>query len=322
MSKTYFEDLNNLTKSKEKVVTNVLRHIENQSTKKDKFKWGYSILTLIVTGCMFLFIFTQIINNPKHTASEVPILKKDIYDINIKSQLHDRTLTVEEGKFKAFDDTLQLDANYAYALSKGIILTKKEINKKEEEILGNLQELKQDQKKREEFKELLGVLKLSEQQLIDQYLKPQAIKTVAFDRLVSDYYQQHKDAYELHVMTSLEQDAMNYLIKKYPKKIEKLQKVYNVPLKTKEIGNLLKIGMVVAIEDDKFLVVNRASAKELGQLSASQIMKKHNNGTWFPMHNVTKKIKTGDKVQISYNRIQDTFPEVANLINIKILNNK
>lgn len=234
MSKTYFEDLNNLTKSKEKVVRNVLRNIENQSTQKNKFNWGYSIVTLIVTGCMFLFIFTQINNYPKHTANDVPILDKNFYEINIKSQIHQNTLSVEEAKYKAFNDTLQLDADYAYALSKGIVLTENEINKKEEEFLENLQELKQVPKKWEDFKELLGVLKLSEQQIIDQYLKPQAIKTAAFDRLVSDYSKQHKDAYELHVRTSLEQNAMNYLNEKYPEKIANLQRAYNIPKNQKK----------------------------------------------------------------------------------------
>ncbi|MFJ8260509.1 DUF3221 domain-containing protein [Rummeliibacillus sp. NPDC094406] len=322
MNKIDFEDLNNLIKSKEKVVTNVLRHIENQTTKKDKSKWGYGILTLFVTGCMFLFIFTQIIDSQNHTANEVPILEKNIFDINIKSQLHQNTLSVEEAEYKAFYDSLQHDANYAYALNKGIVLTENEINNKEKEFLGNLEELKQDPKKKEEFKELLGFLRLTEQQMIDQYIKPQAIKTAAFDQLVSDYYKKHKDAYELHVITSLEQDAMNYLSEKYPKKIANLQGEYDIPKKSKEMGNFLKIGLVVAIEDDKFLVVNNASDEDLSQLSSNGIVKKHKNGTWFPLHHVKQKIRIGDKVQVSSNRIQDTFPEVANLVSIKLLNNK
>ncbi|MGG0656237.1 DUF3221 domain-containing protein [Rummeliibacillus pycnus] len=322
MSKTYFEDLNNLTESKEKVVTNVLRYIENQSTKKDKFKWGYCILILIVTGCMFLFTFTLIINYPKHTANEVSILDKNIYDINIKSQSHLNALSVEESQYKAFNDSLQLDADYAYALSKGIVLTENEIIKKEKEFMVNLEEMKQDPQSRKDFKEELKFLNLTEQELIEQYIKPQSIKAAAFDRLVSDYYKQHKNAYELHVITSLEQDAMNYLSEKYSKKIANLQGEYNIPKKSKEMGNFLKIGLVVAIEDDKFLVVSNASDEELAQLSSDGIVKKHKNGTWFPLHHVKQKIRIGDKVQVSYNRIQDTFPEVANLVSVKFLNNK
>ncbi|WP_397538386.1 DUF3221 domain-containing protein [Rummeliibacillus pycnus] len=322
MNKINFEDLSNLTKSKEKVVTNVLRHIENQTTKKDKSKWGYGILTLFVTGCMILFIFTQIIDSRNHTANEVPILEKNNFDINLKLQLQQNTLSKDESKYKAFYDSLQLDANYAYALNKGVVLTENEVNKKEEEFLRNLEELKQDPKWREEFRESLKFLKLTEQQMIDQYIKPQAIKTAAFDQLISNHYKQHKDAYELHVKTSLEQDAMNYLSEKYSKKIANLQAKYNIPKKTKELGNFLKIGLVVAIEDDRFLVVNNASDEELAQLSSDRIVKKHKNGTWFPMHHVKQKIRIGDKVQVSYNRIQDTFPEVANLVSIKLLNNK
>ena len=316
------ENLNDLSKSKEKVMSNVLRHIENQPTKKSHFQWGFSILTIVVTGCMAVFLYLQLSSYQQHSASDVPILDKKIFDINIKSQLHLNALSADESKYKAFHDSLQLDADYAYALSKGIVLTENEISKKEKEFMGNLEEMKQDPQSRKDFKEELTFLNLTEQELIEQYLKPRAVKAAAFDQLVSDYYKQHKDAYELHVITSLEEDAMNYLSEKYPKKIANLQRGYNIPKKSKEIDDFLKIGLIVAIEDDKFLVVNQASAKELAQLSADEIVKKHNNGTWFPLHNVTQKLKTGDKVQISYSRIQDTFPEVANLVNIKLLNNK
>ena len=65
-------ELNDIEAMKQRVMHNVVQEIEN-SSPKPKYKWGFVMLTNVLTVCAMLFLFNQLFIVNEHSATPHPI---------------------------------------------------------------------------------------------------------------------------------------------------------------------------------------------------------------------------------------------------------
>lgn len=77
-------------------------------------------------------------------------------------------------------------------------------------------------------------------------------------------------------------------------------------------------GIIVAIEDGRFLVVYGVSKEDIETLEPLEIAIKHNNGAWFTYENLDE-LKVNMEVRVTHDGTEDSLPGYGNAIDVQIL---
>lgn len=331
MNKEDVRVLNDLTESKKRVMTNVVQHLEQREMKKRSWLWQYSVMSIILTVCIGIFIYTQYSGNQEQTASVPTVLDEKF--LNLDPQMDD------DEKQDEFNSFLSMESLFGYAQSKGIKPTQEQVDKELKENLKNneqgivpvneqdyekFKELREKSKKEnaQKFAELLQSLNLSREEYIERYNRPASYKSATIDLLMK-HEKNYYNVIDYSILFLLvERDALNYLEEHYSKEIASLRDKYDIPMKEKKTRS--KQGIVVAIEEHEFLVVSGADESNIGKLSIDEITEKHGNGTWFPLIEVPETLSLGDFVEVNFNKYyryngDNLNIQLANIDSMKIL---
>ncbi|QDQ02924.1 hypothetical protein FOH38_22115 [Lysinibacillus fusiformis] len=314
MSKHGVEVLKDLRESKKRVMTNVVQHIELRQNKKKSWRWQYSVLTIIFTACIGLFFYTQFNETSLVTSQEVEILNED----ELTTMLKFDNGKSKESRNSFFQTLLEINAYYAYALSKGITLDKATID--ESVSKKDLESLTEDT----DFHKTLAKLEITEDEFYEKYLTPINIKAAARNELLQDYYKKYEDSFQLHAYLDVKTQAMDYFTSQYKEKLAYLEEKYQLSSKPSDALNYIKkykTGYIVAIEENRFLVVSGEVEEIIGHLSNEEMINKKQNGVWFPLHAVKEKIAIGNMVSVTYS-LQEPLGQydlVANLDDIEMI---
>ncbi|MFJ7662079.1 DUF3221 domain-containing protein [Lysinibacillus sp. NPDC097162] len=313
MSKYEVEALKDLQASKNRVMTNVVGKIEQRAIPKQSRRWQYSMFTLILTVCIGLFVYAQVNNGDKLSANAVPILDEKIYDMVLQEAIDANES--QESINMTFQTLFELDAYYVYAESKNIKFSEKAIAK---QMQAEREKLVKSYKESAVFKDGLTRLNLTLDEFFDKYYKANALKWFAQAELMKEYYRKYENSYQLHAYFAVKKEAMDYFTAKYGQQIAYLENKYNVS--KPNMSTQYKYGTVVAMEEDRFLVVTGALQEEIGRLSNEEMINKHTNGVWFPLLEVQQKITIGQNVNVTYSlQTQlNQYDFVANLDEIEI----
>lgn len=313
MSKYEVEALKDLKASKNRVMTNVVRQIEQRAIPKQSRRWQYSMLTVILTLCIGIFIYAQIDNGDEISANAVPILNETYYDMIFQDAIE--TNESQESINMTFQSLFELDAYYVYAESKNIKFSEKAIAKY---MQAEREELEKSYKESAVFKDGLTRLNLTLDEFFDKYYKANALKWFAQAELIKEYYLKYENSYQMHAYLAVKKEAMDYFTAEYGQQIAYLENKYNVS--KPNMSTQYKYGTVVAIEEDRFLVVTGALPEEIGRLSNEEMINKHTNGVWFPLFASQQKITIGQNVNITYSLQErlDQYDFVGDLEEIEI----
>jgi len=313
MSKVDVTIIRDLSESKKRVMANVVQHIEQRDNKKRVWRWQYSVISVFFTACIVLFFYTQLQLDNKLllSSNDLPILDED----EMSTMLNAYNPQSEQSRNELFQTMIEMDAYYAYALSKGIDINHKLEDK---ERLMSKQNLEDDH-----FKKNLANLEMSVDEYFEKYIEPFNIKGSARNELLKDYQKRYENSFPLHAYLGVKKEAMDYLTAKYVDRISYLKKKYQFSLDPKDAymsGTKYKTGYVVAIEGDRFLVVSGEVKDLIGYLSNEEIINQKENGIWYPLHEVKEKIIVGNMVSVTYSMQErlGKYGFVANLDEIKI----
>ncbi|GAB0167718.1 YobA family protein [Lysinibacillus sp. CTST325] len=307
MSKVDVRVLNDLTESKKRVMSNVVQHLERREMKKRSWRWQYSVMSVILTVCIGIFLYTQFSGSQEQSASIPTVLDEKLlkFSLEIDPQVKDPKLSSDE-KLE-FESYLQGEALYAYARSKGIVPTQEQVDKELETWI----ELSINENNAK-FTEQLQKMNLTREEYIEQYTKPMTYQFATINSLLEQEKNQYKVEERLMLFFLVKKDALNYFEEHYSQEIAYLREKYDIPVKEK--GSRSKRGLVVAIKEHEFLVVSYADASSIGKLTTDEIVEKHGNGMWFPLIDPPKTLSPGDYVEVKYN--QDLNIEGENIVRI------
>jgi len=313
MSKVDVTVIRDLSESKKRVMANVVQHIEQRDNKKRVWRWQYSVISVFFTACIVLFFYSQLQLDNKLllSSNDLPILDED----EMSTMLNAYNPQSEQSRNELFQTMIEMDAYYAYALSKGIDINHKLEDK---ERLMSKQNLEDDH-----FKKNLANLEMSVDEYFEKYIEPFNIKGSARNELLKDYQKRYENSFPLHAYLGVKKEAMDYLTAKYVDRISYLKKKYQFSLDPKDAymsGTKYKTGYVVAIEGDRFLVVSGEVKDLIGYLSNEEMINQKENGIWYPLHEVKEKIIVGNMVSVTYSMQErlGKYGFVANLDEIKI----
>jgi len=313
MSKVDVTVIRDLSESKKRVMANVVQHIEQPDNKKRVWRWQYSVISVFFTACIVLFFYSQLQLDNKLllSSNDLPILDED----EMSTMLNAYNPQSEQSRNELFQTMIEMDAYYAYALSKGIDINHKLEDK---ERLMSKQNLEDDH-----FKKNLANLEMSVDEYFEKYIEPFNIKGSARNELLKDYQKRYENSFPLHAYLGVKKEAMDYLTAKYVDRISYLKKKYQFSLDPKDAymsGTKYKTGYVVAIEGDRFLVVSGEVKDLIGYLSNEEMINQKENGIWYPLHEVKEKIIVGNMVSVTYSMQErlGRYGFVANLDEIKI----
>lgn len=294
MSNVDVRVLNNLTESKKRVMSNVVQHLEQREMKKRSWRWQYSVMSIILTVCIGLFLYTQFSGGQEQSASIPTVLDEKFLNIYLESDplVKDQKRS-NDVKKQNFESYLQIESLYAYARSMGIVPSQEQID----EQLESLVEVSINQNEAQLAKEL-KMLNLSKEEYIEQYFKPLSYKMAIFNLLMEQEKNRYKDVNKPILYFLVLKDAMNYLEKHYSQEIVALREKFAIPVGEKELHS--KHGLIVAIKEHEFLVVSYANKSDIGKLSMNDIVQKHGNGTWFPLIDAPTTLSLGDDVEVKY----------------------
>ncbi|MGG2106583.1 DUF3221 domain-containing protein [Lysinibacillus pakistanensis] len=313
MSKVDVTVIRDLSESKKRVMANVVQHIEQRDNKKRVWRWQYSVISVFFTACIVLFFYSQLQLDNKLllSSNDLPILDED----EMSTMLNAYNPQSEQSRNELFQTMIEMDAYYAYALSKGIDINQKLEDK---ERLMSKQNLEDDH-----FKKNLANLEMSVDEYFEKYIEPFNIKGSARNELLKDYQKRYENSFPLHAYLGVKKEAMDYLTAKYVDRISYLKKKYQFSLDPKDAyvsGTKYKTGYVVAIEGDRFLVVSGEVKDLIGYLSNEEMINQKENGIWYPLQEVKDKITVGNMVSVTYSMQErlGKYGFVANLDEIKI----
>lgn len=85
-----------------------------------------------------------------------------------------------------------------------------------------------------------------------------------------------------------------------------------------EMEYLTDEGMIVAIEDGRFLVVNGASEEDIETLEPLEIVLKHNKGIWFTYESLDE-IGIGITVRVMHEGTEDSLPGYGEAVEVEII---
>jgi len=313
MSKVDVTVIRDLSESKKRVMANVVQHIEQPDNKKRVWRWQYSVISVFFTACIVLFFYSQLQLDNKLllSSNDLTILDED----EMSTMLNAYNPQSEQSRNELFQTMIEMDAYYAYALSKGIDINHKLEDK---ERLMSKQNLEDDH-----FKKNLANLEMSVDEYFEKYIEPFNIKGSARNELLKDYQKRYENSFPLHAYLGVKKEAMDYLTAKYVDRISYLKKKYQFSLDPKDAymsGTKYKTGYVVAIEGDRFLVVSGEVKDLIGYLSNEEMINQKENGIWYPLHEVKEKIIVGNMVSVTYSMQErlGKYGFVANLDEIKI----
>lgn len=294
MSKADVRVINDLSESKKRVMTNVVQHLEQREMKKRSWCWQYSVMSIILTVCIGIFLYTQFSGSQEQSASIPTVLDEKFLNFYLEtdSRVNDQKRS-NDAKKQNFESFLQTESLYAYAQSKGLVPTQKQID----EQLESLVEVSVNQNEAK-LAEQLQMLNLTKEKYIEQYIKPLSYKLTIISSLLEQEKSQYKDVNRWILYFLVMKDALNYLDKHYSQEIVALREKFDIPVGEKELHS--KQGIIVAIKEHEFLVVSYADASDIGKLSIEDIVKKHGNGTWFPLIDAPTTLSLGDDVEVKY----------------------
>ena len=318
MSKMDVTVIRNLSESKKRVMANVVQHIEQRDNKKRAWRWQYSLITIVFTACIGLFFYSQLQFDNKLllSSNELPILDED--EISIMLNVYNPQS--EQSRNAFFQTMIEMDAYYAYALSKGIEINEELIDKNRRISKRDFENQLED----EHFNNSLASLELTLDEYFEKYIEPLNIKEIARNELLKDYQKRYENSFPLHAYLGVKKEAMDYLTAKYPDKIAYLKKKYQFSIDPKDAyvsDTKYKTGYVVAIEEDRFLVVSGEVKDLIGHLSNEEMLNQKENGIWYPLHEVKDKIAIGKMVNVTYSMQErlGKYGFVANLDEIEIV---
>lgn len=313
MSKVDVTVIRDLSESKKRVMANVVQHIEQRDNKKRVWRWQYSVISVFFTACIVLFFYSQLQLDNKLllSSNDLTILDED----EMSTMLNAYNPQSEQSRNELFQTMIEMDAYYAYALSKGIDINHKLEDKDRLMSKQNLED--------GHFKKNLANLEMSEDEYFEKYIEPFNIKGSARNELLKDYQKRYENSFPLHAYLGVKKEAMDYLTAKYVDIISYLKKKYQFSLDPKDAyvsGTKYKTGYVVAIEGDRFLVVSGEVKDLIGYLSNEEMIDQKENGIWYPLHEVKEKIIVGNMVSVTYSMQErlGKYGFVANLDEIKI----
>ncbi|WP_431812164.1 DUF3221 domain-containing protein [Lysinibacillus sp. FW12] len=292
MSKVDIRVVRDLSESKKRVMANVIQHLEQRPVKKSTRRWQYGLLAMILSVCIGLFVYLQYNDHQKQTSMIPPVLDERILELYLllgsnfsgKNQLHKAD----------FDLFLSIESSFAYAQKKKLVPTQEQVDKE----LISMKELM--------YETLLTfneqMLPSTKDEFIASYAKTFAYKMASANLLMEASRADYKDVSDPIRKWLVEQKAMNYLEKHYHKDIDTLREKYGIPENDSQM-KLVRSGTVLAIKEHEFLVVSGVLDSEIGQLSVDELVKKHSNGTWFPLVDVPETLSVGDRVEVQYSQV-------------------
>lgn len=318
MSKVDVTVIRGLLESKKRVIANVVQHIEQRDNKKRAWRWQYRLITIILTACIGLFFYSQLqVDNKLFLSSnDLPILDED----EISIMLNAYNPQSEQSRNDFFQLMIEMDAYYAYALSKGIEINEELIDKNRRISKRDFENQLED----EHFNNSLASLELTFDEYFEKYIEPLNIKGIARNELLKDYQKKYENSFPFHAYLGVKKEAMDYLTAKYVDKIDYLKKKYQFSIDPKDAyvsDTKYKTGYVVAIEEDRFLVVSGEVKDLIGHLSNEEMINQKENGIWYPLHEVKDKIAVGNMVSVTYSMQErlGKYGFVANLDEINIV---
>jgi len=317
MSKVDVTIIRDLSESKKRVMANVVQHIEQPDNKKRVWRWQYSVISVFFTACIVLFFYSQLQLDNKLllSSNDLTILDED----EMSTMLNAYNPQSEQSRNELFQTMIEMDAYYAYALSKGIEINEELIDKNRRISKQDLENQLED----EDFNNSFASLELTFDEYFEKYIEPFNIKGSARNELLQDYQKRYENSFPLHAYLGVKKEAMDYLTAKYVDRISYLKKKYQFSLDPKDAymsGTKYKTGYVVAIEGDRFLVVSGEVKDLIGYLSNEEMINQKENGIWYPLHEVKEKIIVGNMVSVTYSMQErlGRYGFVANLDEIKI----
>ncbi|WP_285399660.1 DUF3221 domain-containing protein [Lysinibacillus sp. fls2-241-R2A-57] len=316
MSKVDVRVLNDLSESKKRVMTNVVQHLEQREMKKRSWRWQYSVMSIILTVCIGLFLYTQFSENQEQTASIPTVLDEKILELHLQRD------SLVNGKDRlypsSFNSFLSLESSFAYAQSKGLVPTQEEIDKNLKILMEGL-----SAEINPTLEERLQMLHLTKEEFIERYARPIAYKFAMLKLLWEHAQNEYPDVDDQILNWYVERDAKNYFEQHYSKEVASLREKYKIPAKESQLLHTMK-GTVVAIKEHEFLVVSGVDSTDIGKLSADEIVRKHTNGTWFPLVDVPETLSIGDRVEVQYSEsirldYPNPFIDFKDIVSTKIV---
>lgn len=294
MSKVDIRVVRDLSESKKRVMANVIQHLEQRPVKKYSRRWQYGLLAMILSVCIGLFVYLQYNDHQKQTSMIPPVLDERILELHLQK---DAYMNGKNRLYRAsFDSFLYLESTFAYAQSKKLIPSQEQVDKELELLMEGFSNETQPT-----MNERLQMLQITKEDFSSKYAKPIAYKMATVNLLMEASRVEYENTSDPIRMWFVEQKAMNYLKQHYHKDVASLQGKYRIPEKESQMM-WKRSGTVLAIKEHEFLVVSGVMDSEIGQLSADELVKKHSNGTWFPLANVPKTLSVGDRVQVQYSQ--------------------
>ncbi|WP_113926648.1 YobA family protein [Bacillus sp. P14.5] len=87
-----------------------------------------------------------------------------------------------------------------------------------------------------------------------------------------------------------------------------------------EKGYLAQNGTVVALEENKILIVEGATIEDINNLTPKEIINKYDDGVWFSLGTDTPEgLDVGVIVRVSYNSLDTSLPAFGEAKEIKII---
>ena len=316
MSKFDVRVIRDLAESKKRVMENVVSHIERRQEKKLSKRWRYVALTIIFSACLALFLLNQ--NRVYQQQADLipPVLDERILELQLQK---DSYMNRKNRLYKAsFDNFLYIESIFAYAESKEIVPSDEQVDKELELLMEGFRNDTMPT-----LDERLQLLKITEVEFVAKYAKPIAYKMASVNLLMEESRADYKDTSDQIRAWLVEQQAKDFIQQNFHKDITFLREKYKIPEKESNMTPI-RSGRVLAIKEHEFLVISGVSTNDINQNSVDELVQKHQNGTWFPLVDVPKTLKVGDKVEVQYSQSigsdgSNPFIDYKDILGIKIV---
>lgn len=261
-----------LSKNKERVKQRVLQRHKVKPKKSISLK----ILTAIVTLCLVGFVI-QFLDSDKKQSAQIFNQTGLTYYMDIAERFSlDKGRELEEA-YRRYEKRV---ASYYFAQSLGIESTKEE---RKAEGRQRLDELKMLQESIPEYAELLKKQGLNK--YFTKNIEPLLPMMVAEKKLEALYVEKYP-TFPTEMASDLATlDAIRYFNAHFAEQAKAFQEEIGLENYSNIRQGNIHIGTVAAIQNNAFLLIEGAVPEDVAGLSQTQIIKKYQNATWYPLIN-------------------------------------
>ncbi len=316
IKRSLIEVAGDMGQSKDRVRKRLNKHQDKKKDFKKNFIAGIGAVAMI--GVLFL-VATILMNQQKDTfQSTTELFDDQVFETETKiKKVWGDSVGEEYIKQWAYEDYERSLALYTYALSLGYEITDEEIKRSYEkttQMMTSSEEIKSS------YDELFSKMGITWEEY-DQFALKNAPYQVASEKLQQHYMQMYPKI-DSDIASSLAgKHAIPYFREQYADDIKVFKEKHGLAIYDSPNGVGQKIlGRIVAFEENMFLVVPSATLEDIENLSSTEIVKKYNEGIWYPQDD-TPLMSVGDLVE-TYYKLQtstETTPYFSDLWDLKII---